>query len=103
VTAWIAGRAKIWHAAVMGAVEVLLTLWAMHAMPHQAPWWSWVAGIIFTIPAAWFGGLIRARRASRSPPPIICDFGHCGSSCFPASFEGILSEAKYEPRDRNAL
>lgn len=63
VTAWIAARAKIWHAVIMGAIEVLLTLWAMHAMPHQAPWWSWVAGMIFTIPAAWLGGVLQARRA----------------------------------------
>jgi hypothetical protein len=66
VTAWIASRSKIWHAAIMGAVEVAFTLYVMVAAPfpevRQAPRWGWIAGIILMIPAAILGGLIRARK-----------------------------------------
>jgi hypothetical protein len=68
-TAWIAGRAKILHAAIMGAVEVALTAYVMIAAPfpevHPAPRWWWIAGLILMIPAAIIGGLIRARTTSR--------------------------------------
>jgi hypothetical protein len=68
VTAWIAARARIWHAAIMGAVEVALTLYVMIAAPfpeaRQAPRWWWIAGMILMIPAAVLGGLIRARQSA---------------------------------------
>jgi hypothetical protein len=71
VTAWIARRAAVWHAVIMGAVEVGLTIWAMLALAHQAPRWTWIAGMIFTIPAAWLGGALRARQnpGHSSPQP----------------------------------
>lgn len=69
VTAWIANRARIWHAAIMGAIEVAFTLYIMIAAPfpeaHQAPRWGWIAGMILMVPAAALGGLIRARNTSR--------------------------------------
>lgn len=69
VTAWIAPRAGVAHAIVMGAIEVLLTVWAMHALPHQAPLWSWITGMIFTIPAAWLGGAWRAHTGKTRTAP----------------------------------
>ncbi len=69
VTTWIACRARIWHAAIMGAIEVAFTLYVMIAAPfpeaHQAPRWGWIAGMILMVPAACVGGLIRARNISR--------------------------------------
>ncbi len=68
-TAWIANRSRVGHAAIMGAIEVALTLYIMIAAPfpeaHQAPRWWWIAGMILMIPAAALGGLIRARKTSR--------------------------------------
>ncbi len=66
VTAWIANRTKIWHAAIMGAIEVAFTLYVMIAGPfqeaHQAPRWGWIVGLILMVPAACLGGVIRAKQ-----------------------------------------
>jgi hypothetical protein len=69
VTAWIARRAQTLHGVIMGAIEVALTLWAMFKLPHQAPLWSWIMGMILTIPAAWFGAKICARHPLRRTRP----------------------------------
>lgn len=69
VTAWMVKSAPVAHAVIMGAVEVLLTLWAMRAFPHQAPLWSWIAGMVFIIPAAWLGGALRARQKPTQAAP----------------------------------
>jgi hypothetical protein len=67
LTAWIARRSQLAHAAIMGAIEVSFTLYVMIAAPfpevHNAPRWSWIAGIILMIPAACLGGAIRAKQA----------------------------------------
>jgi hypothetical protein len=66
VTAWIARRAPIAHAATMGAIEVAFTLYVMIAAPfpevRQAPLWGWIVTILVTIPAACLGGVVNARR-----------------------------------------
>ncbi|MDE3110126.1 MAG: hypothetical protein KGL02_09315 [Acidobacteriota bacterium] len=69
VTAWISRLAPVRDAAIMGAIEVLLTAWAMHAFPHQAPLYSWIAGMVFCIPAAWLGGALRVRTAKSKAIP----------------------------------
>ena len=63
VTAWLARRSEVRHAVIMGVIEAVLTVAAMLEMPGHAPLWSWVAGILLIIPAAWFGGLVRANSA----------------------------------------
>jgi hypothetical protein len=69
-TAWVAGRARILHAAIMGAVEVALTAYVMIAAPfpevHPAPRWWWIAGLILMIPAACLGAAIRAKQSARA-------------------------------------
>ncbi|HKV04244.1 MAG TPA: hypothetical protein VJO53_03935 [Candidatus Acidoferrales bacterium] len=65
VTAWIARRSQVRHAVIMGAVQVVLTVWAMFTLPHQAPLWGWITGMALTVPAAWIGGVIRAKQGSR--------------------------------------
>jgi hypothetical protein len=69
LTAWIALRSKIWHAAVMGIIEVVFTLYVMIAAPfpevHASPRWGFVVGMILTIPAAVLGGTLRAHQSSR--------------------------------------
>lgn len=61
VAAWIAGRAPVQHALIMGAVEVVL---AFMAMVHFAnlPRRNFIVTMIFTIPVAWIGGALRARQ-----------------------------------------
>lgn len=67
VAAWIAGRAPVRHAIIMGAVEVVLTFMAMvhfTSLPKR----NFIVSMIFTIPVAWLGGALRARQiASRAP------------------------------------
>jgi len=75
VTAWIAKRARIWHAAIMSAVEVTFTLYVMIAAPfpeaHQAPLWWWIAGMILMVPAACLGAELRVRQSSRRTLPQV--------------------------------
>jgi hypothetical protein len=71
VTAWIASRAKLRDAIIMGAVEAALTLYVMIAMPfpeaRQSPRWGFVVAIVLMIPAAALGARIQMRRR----PPIV--------------------------------
>jgi len=73
VTAWIARRAQLTHAAIMGAIEVAFTLYVMIAAPfaeaQRAPRWGWILGMILMIPAACLGAAIRVRRARVQIPP----------------------------------
>jgi len=61
VAAWIAGRAPVLHAVIMGAVEVVFTFIAMMhftTLPRR----NFIVSMIFTIPVAWIGGALRARQ-----------------------------------------
>jgi len=66
VTAWIARRSQLTLAAIMGAIEVALTLYVMIAgpfhEPHPAPPAIWITGLILMIPAACLGAILRARQ-----------------------------------------
>ncbi len=64
VTAWLARRSPVRHAVIMGAIEAAMTIGMMIALPGQAPLWSWIAGIVLIVPAAWCGGIIHAKRAT---------------------------------------
>jgi fatty acid desaturase len=68
VTAWLARRAEIRHAVIMGAIEVALTIWAMIELPDQAPMWAWILGMVLIVPAAWVGGAIRAKQTRPRHP-----------------------------------
>ena len=63
VTAWIAPRHGVRHAAIMGVIQIGLTVWAMLSIPEQAPLRNWITGMALTLPAAWCGGLVRTRTA----------------------------------------
>ncbi len=65
VTAWLARSSKVRHAVMMGAIQMALTALAMIEFRHKAPRWFWIAGIAFTVPAAWCGGSFRVTRARR--------------------------------------
>ena len=71
VTAWVASRAKLRAAVIMGIIEVAFTLYVMIAMPfpeaHQSPRWGFVVAIVLMIPAAALGALMQMRRR----PPIV--------------------------------
>ena len=71
VTAWLARRAPVRHAIIMGAIESALTIVAMLSLGEHAPLWSWIAGIVLTTPAAWLGGLLLTRRPSWPRPPDV--------------------------------
>jgi hypothetical protein len=63
VTAWIARHSPVWHAVAMGAVEVVLTVFAMMHFGITAPLRNWIATMVLTIPVASVGGILRARQA----------------------------------------
>ncbi len=69
VTAWIARHAPVRDAAIMGIIEAVLTAWLMSTGFHQAPLYSWIVGIVVCIPAAWLGGVLRARTAKTKAIP----------------------------------
>jgi hypothetical protein len=69
VTAWIATRAKVQHAVVMGVIEALFTVWLLSTRFHQAPLLSLMKGVVVSIPSAWLGGLIRGRRTQTPLQP----------------------------------
>jgi hypothetical protein len=70
VTAWIARRSPMLHAALMGAAQVALTVWAMMSpsLRNEAPLRNWIGALVFTIPAAWCGGLLRAKQTAKQSP-----------------------------------
>jgi hypothetical protein len=61
VTAWLARRALVGHAVIMGAIELALTVWAMFSFPGEAPRRNWIAGLMLIVPAASLGAKVRAR------------------------------------------
>jgi hypothetical protein len=65
VAAWLARRAPLWHAGAMGVVQSGLTIWAMIAMWNHAPAIDWIVSLTMALPAALFGGWLRARQASQ--------------------------------------
>jgi hypothetical protein len=64
VTAWIAVRARVRHAVIMGIIQALLVIPAMIAFPQEAPLWRWLFGMALIVPAAWCGGVVYERRAA---------------------------------------
>jgi hypothetical protein len=69
VTAWVAGRSPVRHALLMGAVQVVLTVWAMASLRNEAPMRNWIVALVLTIPMAWCGGLLRAKQIRGKDPP----------------------------------
>jgi hypothetical protein len=65
VTARLASSSPVAHATIMGAIQAIVTLWAMFTVGNDEPLWFWLAGIATMVPAAWFGGSLRARTAGR--------------------------------------
>jgi hypothetical protein len=72
VTAWVAGRAPMLHALLMGVTQTLLTIWAAIAMSAHAPASSWLASIIMALPATILGGwgYVRLRRRTPGSGPV---------------------------------
>jgi hypothetical protein len=70
VTAWLARRSPVPHSLLMGAVQVALTILAMlsPSLRNEAPLRNWIATLLFTIPAAWCGGALRAKQATKTDP-----------------------------------
>jgi hypothetical protein len=70
VTAWIARRSPVLHSLLMGVVQVALTVLAMtsSSLRNEAPLLNWIGALVFTIPAAWCGGLLRAKQTTKKDP-----------------------------------
>ena len=65
VAAAIAPRSPTMHAIVLGAVQSLFTLVAMLTVSDTVtPQSLWIAGIVTTVPAAWYGARMRAEAQS---------------------------------------
>jgi hypothetical protein len=71
ITAWLARRSPVFHSLLMGVVQVALTILAMmsSSVRNEAPLRNWIATLVFTIPAAWCGGLLRAKQATKKDLP----------------------------------
>jgi putative membrane protein (TIGR04086 family) len=63
VTARIARRSQVLHAVIMGAIQTGLTALAMISFRDKGPLQIWIVSMAMTIPAAWCGGILRARKA----------------------------------------
>jgi hypothetical protein len=63
VTAWIARRSQVKHAVIMGVIQTGLTVIAMLSFRDGGPLQIWIVSMVTTIPAAWCGGMLRARTA----------------------------------------
>jgi hypothetical protein len=61
VTARIASSSHVVHAVVMGAIQAIVTVWAMFSVRGDEPLWFWITGIAMMVPAAWLGGWLRTR------------------------------------------
>lgn len=71
VTAWIAGRAPMRHALIMGILQAALTILAMTTLRDQAPMWIWMSSIAMSLPAAVLGGAWRTKQTrGRAGSPI---------------------------------
>jgi hypothetical protein len=67
VAAWIAPRAKVSHAVMMGLVQALVTLGAfLTATRDSTPAWLWMGGIAAVVPAAWLGARLRMTFSQRA-------------------------------------
>jgi hypothetical protein len=64
VTARLAWSSHVAHATVMGAIQAVVTVWAMFSVPSEEPLWFWLTGIALMIPAAWFGGWLRVKTSA---------------------------------------
>jgi len=65
VTARLASSSAAAHAIVMGAIQAIVTLWAMFSVRGDEPLWFWLTGIAMMIPAASYGGWLRSRNVRR--------------------------------------
>jgi hypothetical protein len=61
VTARLASGSHVVHATVMGAIQAIVTVWAMVSVRGDEPLWFWITGIAMMVPAAWLGGWLRTR------------------------------------------
>jgi putative membrane protein (TIGR04086 family) len=69
VAAWIASRARVAHALLVGIIQTGLTLAAFLTLNDAStPTWLWVSGMVLTVPSAWIGGLLSGRRANPAFP-----------------------------------
>lgn len=69
VTALLARRREVLHAVIMGGIELGLTVWAMVALPGEAPLRNWIVGMALIVPSAWCGGLVARRLARKIKQP----------------------------------
>jgi hypothetical protein len=69
VTARLARRREVLHAVIMGGIEVGFTVWAMVALPNEAPLRNWIVGMALIVPAAWCGGEVARQLARKIKQP----------------------------------
>jgi hypothetical protein len=70
VAAWIARRAPVFHAALVGALQTVITVYFVMLAPHhlyEPPTWKWIALLVLMTPAAAVGGLVRDWQNTSQP------------------------------------
>ena len=65
IAAWMGRTMPLAHATAVGIVSLLTGLVPLLLLPEMQPVWVGIAGTLAVIPAALFGGWLRARRAAR--------------------------------------
>lgn len=66
VTARVAQRCELRHAAATGIASILLSLVLLALLPDGQPQWALAAGLIVILPSALLGGYLARRRAGAS-------------------------------------
>ena len=59
LAAWLARRAGVNHALIVGGILMLFSIINMFMIPH--PTWFWIAGLLVFLPAAYLGARIAER------------------------------------------
>jgi len=69
VTAWIAGRAPIWHGAFLAALQLAGLIYGMTASPYASttPLWAWIGLAGTMTPIILFGSWLSRQRVMRRP------------------------------------
>jgi hypothetical protein len=70
VAASIARRAPVFHAVLVGALQIVITVYFVMLAPHhlyEPPTWKWIALLFLMVPAAAVGGLLRSRHNTSRP------------------------------------
>lgn len=74
LAAWIAGRKPMQHALILGVLGLVFNVVGTVKMWDTAPAWYHIVALLLVMPAAWVGGMIRARQQPSVAPLVTARF-----------------------------